>query len=66
MIKRSIRDNFRKVTANRRHITIDEEAAFLEPYRQLSGQGHILDIREIECVQNLTHNCRKWILRRLH
>ena len=29
-------------------MSIEEERAFLEQYRQLAEQGHILDIREIE------------------
>ena len=33
---------------NRRNMSIEEETAFLEQYRQLGGAGHILDVREIE------------------
>lgn len=43
---------------NHRNMSIDEEAAFLEPYRQLAEQGHILDVREIEAayVEKVGHS----------
>lgn len=43
---------------NRRNMSIEEETAFLEQYRQLAEQGHILDIREIEkaYAEKLGHN----------
>ena len=43
---------------NRRNMSIEEERAFLEQYRQLAEQGHILDIREIEkaYAEKVGHN----------
>ena len=35
---------------NRRNMSIEEEAAFLEQYRQPGEEGHILDVREIEAA----------------
>ena len=35
-------------SGNRRNMSIEEESAFLETYRQQAEAGHILDIREIE------------------
>ena len=35
---------------NRRNMSIEEEAAFLEQYRQPGEAGHILDVREIEAA----------------
>lgn len=37
-------------TGNRRNISIEEEAAFLEEYRQRGEKGHILDVREIKAA----------------
>ena len=37
-------------TGNRRNMSIEEETAFLEPYRQQAEEGHILDIGEIKTV----------------
>ena len=34
-------------TGNRRNMSIDEEKAFLEPYREVAEQGQMLDVREI-------------------
>ena len=33
---------------NRRNLSIDEETAFLAPYREQAEQGHILDVKEIK------------------
>lgn len=35
---------------NRRNMSIEEEAAFLEQYRQPGDEGHILDVAEIEAA----------------
>ena len=35
-------------TGNRRNMSIEEETAFLEQYRQPGEAGHILDVREIK------------------
>ena len=37
-------------TGNRRNMSIEEESAFLEPYRQRAEEGHILEIGEIEAA----------------
>ena len=39
-------------------MSIEEDAAFLKPYRQLSEQGHILDVREIKVayVEEVEHS----------
>ena len=35
---------------NRRNMSIEEEAAFLEQYRQRGDEGHMLDVAEIEAA----------------
>ena len=35
-------------TGNRRNMSIEEESAFLEQYRQSGEAGHILDVREMK------------------
>ena len=37
-------------SGNRRNMSIEDEVALLEPYRQLGEQGHLLDVREIEAA----------------
>ena len=37
----------KRYTGNRRNMSIDEEKAFLEPYRERAEQGQMLDVREI-------------------
>lgn len=36
--------------ANRRNMSVEEEAAFLESYTQQGEEGHVIDIREIEAA----------------
>lgn len=43
---------------NRRNMSVEQEAALLEPYRQLAEQGQIVDVREIEAsyVEEVGHS----------
>lgn len=36
--------------ANRRNMSVEEEASFLEAYRKQAEQGHLIDIRDMEAA----------------